>query len=217
MSQYRAAQSAHYLFLLLFQTCLLLDQSESIRELQKRIALYEDMKAYKQLYDLLFDSLYRFSYAFVRSREAAEEIVSDVFVKVWQISNKLVEIENLRVYLYTITKNFSLNYITKNYKNAVISIDEIDIEAMVEIKSMEELFISADIVKKIRQTIELLPPQCRIIFQLVKEEGMKYREVAAILNISVLTVRNQVAIATRKIGESLPVYLRPPVHFTNKA
>jgi RNA polymerase sigma-70 factor (ECF subfamily) len=170
------------------------------------------MKAYKELYDLLFYGLHRFSYAFVKSNEAAEEIVSDVFVKLWQISGKLMEIENLKVYLYTIAKNFSLNYITKNYKNAIVNIDSIDIEAVVEIKSMEELYISADIVQKIRLVIQQLPPKCRIIFQLVKEEGMKYKEVAAVLNLSVLTVRNQVAIATRKIGETLPPYLLPAAY-----
>ena len=189
-----------------------MNEAAVIYDLQRRIALYEDMKAYKELYDLLFYGLHRFSYAFVKSNEVAEEIVSDVFVKLWQISGKLMEIENLKVYLYTIAKNFSLNYITKNYKNAVVNIDSIDIEAMVEIKIIEELYISADIVQKIRQVIQQLPPKCRIIFQLVKEEGMKYKEVAAVLNLSVLTVRNQVAIATRKIGETLPPYLLPAIY-----
>ena len=189
-----------------------MNEAAVIYDLQRRVALYEDMKAYKELYDLLFYGLHRFSYAFVKSNEVAEEIVSDVFVKLWQISGKLMEIENLKVYLYTIAKNFSLNYITKNYKNAIVNIDSIDIEAVVEIKSMEELYISADIVQKIRLVIQQLPPKCRIIFQLVKEEGMKYKEVAAVLNLSVLTVRNQVAIATRKIGETLPPYLLPAIY-----
>ncbi|MEP7258709.1 MAG: RNA polymerase sigma-70 factor [Flavitalea sp.] len=180
-----------------------------IQDLQKRIALYEDISAYRQLYDLLYNSLYRFSFAFVKSKEAAEEIVSDVFVKLWQIRGRLTEIENLRVYLYTISKNFSLNYITKYYKNPVVSLDEIDIEAIVEVKSLEDIFISADLAARIRETIQCLPPQCRIIFQLVKEEGLKYKEVASILNISSLTVRNQVAISVKKIGETLPAYLLP--------
>ena len=180
-----------------------------IQDLQKRIGLYEDIAAYRQLYDLIYNSLYRFSFAFVRSKEAAEEIVSDVFVKVWQIRGRLIEIQNLRVYLFTIAKNFSLNYITKYYKNPVVSLDEVDIQAMVEVKSLEDIFISADLAARIRETIQQLPPQCRIIFQLVKEEGLKYKEVASILNISSLTVRNQVAIAVKKIGETLPAYLLP--------
>lgn len=181
-----------------------------IRDLQTRFSFYEDMKAYQQLYDLLFDGLYRFALHFVKSPEAAEEIVSDVFVKLWQISSKLSEIENLKVYLFAITRNFSLNYITKNFKHPVVSIEDVDVESVMAINNIEESYISADTVNQIRQTIQQLPPQCRIIFQLVKEEGMKYREVAEVLNISVLTVRNQVVIATRKIAAALPEYLRAP-------
>ena len=59
-----------------------MNQLTAISEIQLRIALYEDMKAYKQLYELLSDGLYRFSYSLVRSAEVAEEIVSDVFIKI---------------------------------------------------------------------------------------------------------------------------------------
>ena len=186
-----------------------MNQIASIQDLQREIALYENMKAYRALYDLLADSLHRFAYAFVKSNEAAEEIVSDVFVKLWQIRNRLIEVENLKEYLYIITKNFSLNYIAKNYRNPIVSLDDIDIEAVIEIKSPEDICISADLIGKIKQSIQELSPRCRIIFQLVKEENLKYKEVAAILNVSVFTVRNQVAIATKKIGEILPAYLRP--------
>lgn len=188
----------------------------TIENLQKRIALYEDMKAYKELYTLLFDGLHRFSYSIVKSKEVAEEIVSDVFIKIWQIRDKLPEINNLKVYLYTITKNFSLNYIHRSYKNSSISINDMDIEPIIEVHTPEELCISAEIVNKIKMTIRQLPPQCRIIFQLVKEDGMKYKEVAEILNISVFTVRNQLAIGIRKISDALPAYVQPHFHAMNR-
>lgn len=174
------------------------------------------MRAYEALYHLLFDGLYRFSYSIVKSKEVAEEIVSDVFIKTWQIRGKLTEIENLKVYLYTITKNFSLNYIHRNYKNSSISIDDMDIEPVIEVGNPEELCISAEIVARIRQSVQQLPPQCRIIFQLVKEEGMKYKEVAEILNISVFTVRNQLVIAVKKMAEALPAYVQSYEQVTRK-
>ncbi len=183
------------------------NQNERIRELQQRIALYEDLKAYHDLFDLLYTNLKQFCFSFVKSNEVAEEIVSDVFIKLWQIRNNLKDIDNLKVYLYSIGKNFSLNYITRHFKNPVAGLDELDIEPVISLGNPEELCISADILNKIRQTIRQLPPQCRLIFQLVKEDGMRYKEVAEILNISVLTVRNQVAIATRKIAEALPAYI----------
>jgi RNA polymerase sigma-70 factor (ECF subfamily) len=183
-----------------------LNDANHIRSLQQRIALYEDMQAYQALYNLFFHPLHRFCFSFVKSPEAAEEIVSDVFIKVWQIRNKLPEVENLKVYLYQIAKNFCLNYITRHFKNPVTRLDDIDVETVISLDNPEELCISADIVQRIRQTIRQLPPQCRLIFQMVKEDGMRYKEVADVLQVSVLTVRNQVAIATRKIGEALPAY-----------
>ena len=165
------------------------------------------MKAYQELYELLFSKLKNYCFSYVKSDEAAEELVSDVFIKIWQIRNRLPEIENLKLYLYTIAKNFSLNHITKNYKNPVTSLDEIDIEPVISFGNPEELCISTDMVNKIQQCIRSLPPQCRLIFQMVKEDGFAYKEVASHLNISVLTVRNQVFIATRKIAEIIPGYI----------
>jgi RNA polymerase sigma-70 factor (ECF subfamily) len=184
-----------------------LNDPKHIRSLQERIALYEDMQAYHTLYDLFFNNLHRFCFSFVKSSEAAEEIVSDVFIKLWQIRNKLPEIENLKVYLYQIAKNFCLNYITRHFKNPVSSLHDIDIEAVISLDNPEELCISADIINTIQQAIRQLPPQCRLIFQMVKEDGMRYKEVAEILHISALTVRNQVAIAIHKIAETLPAYI----------
>lgn len=175
-----------------------------IQELQERIALYEDIKAYEEMYMLMFDPLHKFSYSIVRSNEGAEEIVSDVFIKIWQMRARLAEISNLRVYLYTIAKNFSINYIHKHYKNVSYSIDELNIEPVINTGNPEELCISAEIMNKVRLAIRDLPPQCRLIFQLVKEDGLKYREAAEVLGISVLTVRNQLAIAIKRLSATLP-------------
>lgn len=166
------------------------------------------MRAYEELYGLLFDHLHKFSFSIVRSSEAAEEIVSDVFIKLWQIRGRLNEIANLKVYLFTITKNFSINYIHRNYKNIPASMEEMEIEPVFQLDP-EELLISAEIVNRIRQSIMSLPPQCRLIFQLVREDGLKYKEVAQILGLSPLTVRNQLTIAIRKIAAQLPDYAKP--------
>jgi RNA polymerase sigma-70 factor (family 1) len=174
------------------------------------------MQAYHALYDLFFHNLHRFCFSFVKSPEVAEEIVSDVFIKLWQIRNKLPEIVNLKVYLYQIGKNFCLIYISRHFKNPATSLDEIDLETVISLDNPEELCISADIINTIQQTIKQLPPQCRLIFQMVKEDGMRYKEVADILHISVLTVRNQIAIATRKVAESLPVSISLQYHIKDK-
>lgn len=179
-----------------------------IPQLQKRIALYDDMKAYRELCDMFYHRLNRTAFAFIKSKEPAEEIVSDVFIKVWQMRSKLTEIDNLQVYLYTVTKNLCLKYITRQYKNPVTSLDMIPFETSIDFNTPEEICISTDIMRKIRQALDELPPKCRLILQLVKEDGLRYKEVAEILHISELTVRNQLAIAVKKLGKVLPVYLQ---------
>jgi len=189
-----------------------LNQLATIPELQKRIALYDDMKAYRELCDVFYYRLNRTAYTFIKSKEPAEEIVSDVFIKVWQMRAKLLEIENLSVYLYTVTKNLCLKYITRQYKNPVTSLDIMHFETSIDFNTPEEICISSEIIKKIRTALDELPPKCRLILQLVKEDGLRYREVAEILHISERTVRNQVVIAIKKLGRVLPVYLQSAVN-----
>jgi RNA polymerase sigma-70 factor (ECF subfamily) len=186
-----------------------------------RIALSEDMKAYKELYLLMFDSLFQFSYSFVKSKQVAEELVSDVFLKLWQIRSQLSTINNLKLYLFGITKNFSLSYLARAAKNLSIQLvdidlDEISIESAIEFKNPEDLYIANETIKNLLQAIRDLPPQCQIIFSMVRVDGLKYKEVAGLLNISVFTVRNQVAIATKKIEDALPQKQQLHVLFRNK-
>src|SRR5436190_17131134 len=186
-----------------------------------RIALSEDMKAYKELYLLMFDSLFQFSYSFVKSKQVAQELVSDVFIKLWQIRSQLNTIDNLKPYLFGITKNFSLNYLARASKNLSIQLDdieldEIDIESLIEFKNPEDVYISKEMIKNVMQAIQDLPPQCQIIFSLVKVEGLKYKEVAKLLDISVFTVRNKVAIATKKIEDALPQKPKFHIPFRDK-
>jgi len=63
--------------------------------------------------------------------------------------------------------------------------------------------MTAEMLKQIGQTINDLPPKCRIIFKLVKEDGLKYREVAELLQISIKTVEAQMAIALRRVAKCM--------------
>ena len=176
----------------------------NIKALQERIALFEDMDAYKTVYLHYFNGLQRFVTSFVKSKEVSEEIVSDVFIKIWQIRNRLMEIENLRVYLYTIARNFSLNYIQRSQKNPPKSFEELGFDPPLQWNSPEDQLISSEIRNRIQQAIHQLPNQCRIIFHLVKEDGRSYKEAADILQVSPLTIRNQLAIAVKKMAAALP-------------
>ena len=193
-----------------------MEKRELISELQRKIALCDDMTAYRTLYQTLHKELFFFSYSIIKSREVAEEIVSDVFIKLWRIRNELLAIENLKVFLYTIAKNLSINHITRNYKYPKVSLDTIEVENISSFDNAEELFISAELSRRIQQAVNSLPSQCKIIFQLVREGGLKHKEAAAILNISEFTVRNQLVIAVKKIAAAVQLDI-PAVRTRSKS
>jgi RNA polymerase sigma-70 factor (family 1) len=180
-----------------------LKKAENIRLLQQAIACFDDTQAYKQLFLLFYPSLVHFAASILKSRESAEEIVSDVFIKIWQKRQHLDKVENLSFYLFTAVKNRCINQFN-NFKNRV----EIDIsDVTIEFKSLyydpEQILISAENIKQIHDAIQELPPRCRLIFKLVKEEGLKYKEVAELLQLSVKTIENQMSLAFKKIGTAI--------------
>ena len=89
----------------------------AIAELQQRIAVYEDSVAYKKLFFSFFLPLKSFSYAIVKSKEYAEEIVSDIFVEIWAKRKQLQEIKDLKMYIYISVRNASLRKFQQIQKN----------------------------------------------------------------------------------------------------
>ena len=184
-----------------------------IKEIQRRIALYDDEAAYKELFCLLYKPLLRFAYTFCHSHEMAEEIVSDVFISIWQRRNSLEEIANLKVYLYISTKNAALKYLLRQQKQVAIAIDDLHVELESQYNNPEELMMTAEMVARVEQAISHLPPRCKLVFKLIKEDGLRYKEVAEILGISVKTIDNQLAIALQKIGKAVNVNLKKVIRF----
>lgn len=178
-----------------------------IKELQRRLATYDDESAYREIFISFYKPLQQFAFSFVKSRELAEEIVSDVFLKIWLNRSELQQVENLKVYLYVSIKNTSLKYLLKQHRQVAISIDELEVELESFSRTPEEIMLTAEMLNKIKESVNSLPPRCKIIFKLIKEDGLKYKEVAEILNISIKTIDNQLAIALKKISKALSVDL----------
>lgn len=181
---------------------------KSIKDLQRRIAVYEDEAAYKELFFLLFQSLTRFAEGILQSKENAEEIVSDVFIAIWNDRAKLNSIDDLQLYLFIAVKNNAVRKVKQLDKNATISLDSINLEMDSLYHSPEERMLSTETMGKIETAINNLPNRARLILKLAKEDRMKYKDIAALLNISVKTVDNQLAIALRKLASAISEPLR---------
>ena len=185
--------------------------AERIEYLQSRIARSGDQQAYKELFTGLYGYLYHFAWSFVKSKELSEEIVSDVFIRVWEKRKALSGIKNLKVYLYVATRNIALNYLDKQKRTNFADIEEYSGNLKSSYSDPEQLLITSDMMLLIRTAILQLPPRCRMVFKLVKEDRMRYKEVAEVLHISVKTVENQVAIALSKLGNAVKFDIRKSV------
>lgn len=180
----------------------MIDRKEVI-ELQNKIALSRDQTAYTRLYRIYFIPLLQFSRSFVDSRENAEEIVSDVFLQLWQMENKLADIVNLTVYLYTCTRYLSLNYLRKQKRQTTCLLIEDELSFFTTNDNPEQLFIVSELVKRIDSIVNMLPPRCRLIFKLIRQDGLKYHETAKALDVSIKTIEAQMGIAIKKISEAI--------------
>src|SRR5882757_765781 len=163
-----------------------------------------DQAAFREVYLTFYKRLYQFALAIVKTKEPAEEIVEDVFIRIWQQKEALASIRNLRVYLYTAIKNTALNYLSKKARESITEpFDHIQIELNGSSITPEQILITAEMFKKIQTAVEALPPRCKMIFKLVREDGLRYKEIAEILNISVNTIDVQMAIAVSRIATAL--------------
>lgn len=181
---------------------------KNIKDLQRRIAVYEDETAYKELFLILFNSLTRFSTGIIQSRETAEEIVSDVFISIWNNRSQLNEIEDLQLYIFIAVKNNSLRKLKQQNRNTTISLDEMNIELDSFYQNPEDKFLSDESMQQIETAINHLPHRAKLIFKLAKEDRMRYKDIASLLNISVKTVDHQLSIALRKIAVAIGSAIR---------
>lgn len=178
---------------------------ENTKLLQQQIAFSDDQQAFRQLFKMYYRGLLHFAASIVKVKEVAEEMVEDVFVKLWNNRSGLSEISNLRVYLYVALKNQCINYVSRNSSHKDIQLDHLDVACGELVPNPEDLMVMSEMLQTVNRTIHDLPPKCRLVYRLVKEDGLMYKEVAAILNISPRTVENHIAMAIKKIAEALTV------------
>lgn len=183
----------------------MMDKAEILLCLQK-VSKEGDAGSFKEIYRNYYPRLFHFCVTLVHAKGPAEEIVDDVFMNLWEKREFLHKIENPDVYLYVAVKNKSLDYLSKNHLRETVDISILGNELFKFHIDPEELMITEEMRKKIQQAIDQLPPKCKHIFLLIKEDGLKYKDVAAILNISVKTVEAQMAIAMKKMTTAILIY-----------
>lgn len=180
----------------------------TLSEQLQNIALGNE-QAFRWIVQYFGKRLYPFAVQIVRNREDAEEVVSDVFLKVWNRREQLPSADGFAYYLYKAVKNTSLNYLKKSKRKKEVEADLFHIRPSVnKMQNPEEWIISQENLRRIHHAINDLPPRCRQIFLLVKEDQLSYKQAAELLDLSEATINVQVSIAIKKISMALKPILQ---------
>ncbi len=163
---------------------------------------------FEDLFRTYFSSLCFFSMKYVSDLDTSKEIVHSIFVKLWEKRNELETGISLKSYLFTSVHNRSLNYIRDRKKFRVGEAGDEDFKSSEAGSDLAGLEYN-ELESKIDGLIKGLPEKCRIIFELSRFEGLKYKEIANKLNISIKTVEAQMSKALKILKEGMKGYILP--------
>jgi len=168
--------------------------------------LPENRNDFRELFNRHYVPLCMYAFSKVRSQEAAREIVQELFVHLWEKRNEISIHTSLTAYLYRAVLHASLNYIKHNniVERTHMKISESDTEQPVQPDALAE---EGELYETLVSALQKLPERTRIIFEKIRFEGKKYREVADDLKISVKTVEAHMSEALRVLRIALQNFL----------
>lgn len=167
----------------------------SEKELLAKVAK-GDESAFGLLYNQYSKKVYVFAIQLLNSEILAEEVMQLAMLKLWQMEDGINAIQNLDAYLRVISRNISYNML-RRLKLEQKANDDLGKDWLEEHNETEEQIILKDTKKILKEAIEALPPQQKLVYQLCHEEGLKYEEAAKKLNLSPLSVQTYMKLALR--------------------
>lgn len=156
------------------------------------------MAAFNKLYTMYSPRLYMHLLKFLKSPELVEEVLQEVFVRVWQNRESIVPEKGFNSFLYTIAHNLAINMIKKINRDRALQM-EVWASSISYYLHTEENLLDKERMAIMNQAIATLTPKRREILLFCKVEGKSYKEVAELLGISVSTVSNQLVNALQDI------------------
>lgn len=165
-----------------------------------------DQKAFKKLFLRFYDPLCQFSWQFTRSRHISEELVQEVFLAVWKSKETLDPQKDIKSFLYQSVRNKALNHI-KHERLAEEYNSKIDWLSPTPVTQRHNHGEESKFVQAAQEAIESLPDRARQIYMLSRKDGLTYKEISTVLDISVKTVESQMSRALKILRESLSQYI----------
>lgn len=155
-----------------------------------------DEPAFRKLFYLHWDNIYSVAFTFTRSQVIAEEIVQDVFLKIWLKREQLTAVDNFDNYLFIIARNHIYNQLRK--KAGAVPLPEQE-EHHEYHASPEQALLLKETARIVREAVQQLPQQQRLVFELSRNEGLDYASIAHRLGVSRLTVKSHMNKALHAI------------------
>ena len=170
----------------------------SIKELKDGDEVY-----FRKVFDQYHQKLYFFILYKTKSEYIAEEVVQMAFTKLWQCRQTLQEEYTISTQLFRMATTILIDFRRKNNnKDAVTTrLDGINIEKGVD--STNEKMIGADLQKRISEAVNDMPPVRKQVFEMSREQGMSYREIAETLSVSSKTVETHIYKALKQIKKHI--------------
>ena len=156
------------------------------------------------MYERYWPKVYNFTNLYVLSSDIAEEIVQEVFIKLWENRESIDEEKNFDGYLFIVTRNLIFNHSRQELNRTFYQLTML--EAIEEPHSVEEELETADLRQYIGSLIEMLPPRQQEVFRLSREKHLTYNEIAQKLDISEKTVERHMGEALKFLRKNLQMY-----------
>lgn len=165
-----------------------------------QLLLQEDDEAFAELYNRYWKRIYTMALTYTKSPEAAQDIVQDVFLKIWIKKENLLQIREFKPYLFVSARNL----IISSLRNQVFHVN-LDPDEQIEEEMLlpEKQLSYKESVNLLHKAIDLLPPQQQRAYQLSRNEGLRYEDIAQEMGISPLTVRTHITKALSFIRKYL--------------
>ncbi len=175
---------------------------DRIDEFTVRKFVYGDMRAFDNIYFVYNTKLSKFVYSLVKTGADVEEIVQDVFVKIWENREKLKTFTSFESYLFAIAYNTTVSLLRKRLKESqyIEYVKSVQIE--IDDSGTSESYDWEEIDKKLNLLIEKMPARQKEVFKMKHIEGFSYKEIAGNLGLSVNTIENHIVKAHKYLKEN---------------
>lgn len=163
--------------------------------------------AFEKLYNTYFKKCFSLALYYVKSKEIAEDVIAEVFYMIWKSRDLMLNVKDWNSYLYISIRNQAFLYLEQTKRIPFEPSDLFSIHFISHDNNPEELLLKQEFDTVLNKALSELPERCKMIYYMVREEKMSYRQIAESLDISERTVNSQMTIAVKKLGMSIKSYL----------